>query len=286
MGYTRNIHAGLLLAALLLPATSSAQWLDYVPAGTPMKNGKPNLSAPTPKAPDGKPDLTGVWLHEKSTPEDFRRLLGPDYDPAKQTTLIGMENEAVHKYGFNILIDTRPEDAKLTPAGEALMARKLAERDVDNVCHGEYGWPVLGLLAEPMKIVQAPLQTTILYEIDHEHRQIFVDGRKFPAEFQLPAYLGYSIGRWEGDTFVVESRGFNDRTPLDGIGHPRSEAMVVTEKYRRRDYGHLDSEITFNDPTLYTKPFTVKLTYTLVPDNDIFEMYCAENEKDRKHMVK
>lgn len=251
-----------------------------------MKNGKVNLAAPAPRAPDGKPDLTGVWAHEKSTPEDFKRLLGPDYDPAAQTTLIGMENEVVHKYGFNVLIDFKPEEVKLTPEGEALMKRKTAERNVDNVCHGEYGWPVLGLLAEPMKLVQSPRETVILYEIDHEHRQIFVDGRKFPADFQLPAYLGYSIGRWEGDTFVVETRGFNDRTPLDAVGHPRSEGMHVTERYRRRDYGHLESELTFDDPKIYSKAFTVKINYTLVPNNDIFEMFCGENEKDRAHMVK
>ena len=287
MDHSRSISTGLLLAALLIPASSSAQWLEYVPVGVPrLKNGAVNLSAPTPRAPGGKPDLTGVWAHEKSTLQDFKRLLGPDYDPEKQSTLIGMENEAVHKYGFNILIDVKPDDVRLTPAGEALMQRKNAERRVDNVCHGEYGWPVLGLLAEPIKIVQAPQETVLLYEIDHEHRQIFVDGRKFPAEFQLPAYLGYSVGRWEGDTFVVETRGFNDRTPLDAVGHPRSEAMHVTERFRRRDYGHLDTEMTFDDPSIYTRPFTVRINYELVPNNDIFEMFCGENEKDRVHMVK
>jgi hypothetical protein len=251
-----------------------------------MKNGKPDLSAPVPRAADGKPDLSGVWAHEKATPADIKRALGPDYDPAKQDTLIGMENEVVHKYGFNILLDYKPEDVKLTPEGEALMQRKRAERRVDNVCHGEYGWPVLSELAEPMKVVQARQETVILYEIDHEHRQIFVDGRKFPDEFQLPAYLGYSVGHWEADTFVVETRGFNDRTPLDVIGHPRSEGMHITERYHRRDYGHLDSEITFDDPKIYTRKFTVKIAYELMPNNDIFEMVCSENEKDRAHMVK
>ncbi|MEO5925829.1 MAG: hypothetical protein ABIR70_18570 [Bryobacteraceae bacterium] len=281
------ISRRLLMAALLLPVGASAQWINYTPAGVPLlKNGKVNLAAPVPKAPNGKPDLTGVWLHEKSTLAEFRKLLGPDYDPAKQSTLIGMENEAVHKYGFNILIDLKPGEAPLTPAAEAFMKQKFAERRTDNVCHGEYGWPVLGLLAEPLKIVQAPKETVILYEIDGMHRQVFVDGRKFPAEFQLPAYLGYSVGRWEGDTFVIETRGFNDRTPLDAVGHPRSEEMHVTERFRRRDYGHLDTEMTFNDPVMYKTPFTVKISYELQANNDIFEMYCGENEKDRAHMTK
>ena len=85
---------------------------------------------------------------------------------------------------------------------------------------------------------------------------------------------------------MVESRGFNDRTPLDAIGHPRSEGMHVTERFRRRDFGHLDSEMTFDDPQMYSRQFTVKVGYDLVQDNDIFEMFCSQNEKDRAHMVK
>jgi len=287
LDYSKTISKRLLLAALLLPIGAHAQWLNYTPPGTPLlKNGKANLSAPAPRAADGKPDLTGVWAHERSTPEDYKRILGPDYDPRKQTTLIGMENEAVHKYGFNILLDTKPGEVKMTPDGEAAMKRRIADRRVDNVCHGEYGWPVAGLLAEPMKLVQAPKETMILYEVDNLHRQVFTDGRQLPAEFQLPAYLGYSVGRWEGTTFVIETRGFNDRTPLDAIGHPRSEAMHVTERFHRRDFGHLDTEMTFDDPQMYSGKFTIKVAYELVPDNDIFEMFCGENEKDRVHMVK
>ena len=89
-----------------------------------------------------------------------------------------------------------------------------------------------------------------------------------------------------GDTFIVESRGFNDRTPLDAMGHPRSEAMHVTERFRRRDFGHLDVEMTFDDPQMYSRQFTVRIPFELVPDNDIFEMFCTQNEKDRIHMVK
>jgi hypothetical protein len=141
-------------------------------------------------------------------------------------------------------------------------------------------------LAEPMKIAQARKETMILYEVDNIHRQVFTDGRQFPATFEFPAYFGYSTGRWEGDTFVVETRGFNDRTPIDALGHPRSEAMHVTERLHRRDFGHLDYEVTFDDPQMYTRKFNVLIPYELVPDNDIFEMFCQQNEKDRSHMVK
>lgn len=276
----------LFAAAILVSGTAQAQWLNYSPSGTPMKNGQPDLSAPTPRAPGGKPDLTGVWAHEKTSAAEWKRLLGPAYEKESQSALLGMELEVVNKYGLNMFFDMKPGESLLTPAGEAAMKQRMAEQRVDNVCHGQYGWPVAGLLAEPMKIVQAPKETVILYEVDGMHRQIFVDGRQFPEEWEFPAYLGYSIGRWDGDSFVVETRGFNDRTPIDGMGHPRDENMHVTERYRRRDFGHLDSEITFDDPTLYQRPFTVKISYELIPNNDIFEMICSQNEKDRAHMVK
>jgi hypothetical protein len=280
------MYRGLLLGAVLLPTASHAQWLNYAPSGTPLKDGKPNLSAPAPRGPDGKPDLTGVWAHERTTAAEFKRILGPAYEAESRSALLGMELEVVHKYGLNILADLKPGESILKPEGEAAMKRRAAQQRSDNVCHGEYGWPVAGLLAEPFKFVQAPKETVLLYEVDGLHRQIFSDGRQFPDEFEFPAYLGYSIGRWDGDTFVVETRGFNDRTPVDGMGHPRSEAMHVTERYHRRDFGHLETELTFDDPTLYTRPFTVKIGYDLIPNNDIFEMFCTQNEKDRTHMVK
>ncbi len=277
----------LLLPALLLPIGASAQWLNYVKPGTPrLKDGTPNLAAPVPRTPDGKPDLTGVWAHEITPPAEFKRMFGSAYEAESNAALIGMELESVHKYGMNILLDFKPGESPLRPEAEALMKKRLADRQVTNVCHGEYGWPVAGLLAEPLKIVQAPQETVILYEVDHMNRQIFTDGRQFPATFEFPAYLGYSTGRWEGDTFVVETRGFNDRTPIDAMGHPRSEAMHVTERFRRRDFGHLDYEVTFDDPQMYTRAFTVRIPHNLVADNDIFEMFCNENEKDRAHMVK
>jgi hypothetical protein len=287
----KMMYRRLLIAALLLPIGApigvNAQWINYPDKDIPrLKNGKANLTAPAPRGADGKPDLTGVWAHEITPVADFKRMLGSSYEAESQAALIGMELESVHKYGLNIFADLKPGEIPLTPEGEALMKKRAAERSPDNVCHGEYGWPVAGLLAEPFKFVQTPKLSLILYEVDNLRRQIFADGRDFPKEFGFPAYLGYSIGRWEGDTFVVESRGFNDRTPLDAMGHPRSEDMHVTERFHRRDFGHLDSEMTFDDPQVYTRKFTVTVGYDLVPDNDIFEMFCTQNEKDRKHMVK
>jgi hypothetical protein len=285
LDYLKMMCRWLLFGSVLVPG-AHAQWLNYSPAGTPLKDGKPDLSATAPRGADGKPDLTGVWQHERTTPAEFKRILGASYEAESQSALLGMELEVVHKYGLNILLDLKPGESILKPEGEAAMKRRTAERRVDNVCHGEYGWPVAGLLAEPFKIVQAPKETMILYEVDGLHRQVFTDGREFPATFEFPAYLGYSVGRWEGETFVVETRGFNDRTPVDGIGHPRSEAMHVTERFHRRDFGHLDTELTFDDPEMYTRKFMVHIGYDLIPNNDIFEMFCTQNEKDRGHMVK
>jgi hypothetical protein len=125
----------------------------------------------------------------------------------------------------------------------------------------------------------------VLYEAGRLHRQSFTDGRTLPKEFDLPAYLGYSAGHWERDVFVVETAGFNDKTVLDGFGHPHSEALRITERFHRSDFGHMDVEMTFDDPKMYTKPFTVKIPHDLLADSDIFEMFC-ENEKDSAHMLK
>ena len=137
-----------------------------------------------------------------------------------------------------------------------------------------------------MKITQSPRLVAILYELDDKDRQIHTDGRGLPREFDQPAWNGYSVGKWDRDTLVVETAGFNDKSWLDLIGHPHTEALRIVERYHRRDFGHMDSEVTFDDTRMYTKPFTIKVTYELWADSDIFEYYCNENEKDRAHMRK
>lgn len=281
-----NTLAAILFIAAFSSAAANAQWLTYKHPDVPrLKDGKINMHAPAPRGPNGKPDLSGLWTHEITPVADFKKMLGDRYEIESQSALLGMELEVVHKYGINIFADMKPGE-NLTPAGEAAMKRRAANQRVENVCHGEYGWPVAGLLAEPMKFVQTPKETILLYEIDSLRREIYTDGRTFPPTWEFPAFLGYSIGRWDGNTFVVDTKGFNERTPLDAMGHPRTENMHVTERYRRPDFGHLESEVTFDDPEIYTHPFTVKINYTYLPDADIFEMFCSENEKDRVHMVK
>jgi hypothetical protein len=171
----------------------------------------------------------------------------------------------------------------MRPEAAETMRKRAANSDPANVCMDVIGFPRAGLLSEPIKIVQSPRTTVILYEVGNLHRQIFTDGRGLPKEFEFPAFLGYSAGHWDRDVFVVETAGFNDRTPLDGQGHPHSDALRITERFHRRDFGHLDLEMTFDDPQMYSKPFTIKIPHDLLADADIFEMFC-ENEKDRAHL--
>ncbi len=151
MNYTR-----LLVPALLLSTGASAQWLNYPDPAIPrLKDGKPNLSAKAPRAADGKPDLTGVWAHELTAIAEFKRIFGAAYEAESRSALIGMELEAVHKYGYNVLLDAKPGESPLRPEGEAAMKKRAAGYQSTNVCHGEFGWRLAGLRAVPMKIVQA-----------------------------------------------------------------------------------------------------------------------------------
>jgi len=124
----------------------------------------------------------------------------------------------------------------------------------------------------------------ILYEAFTQFRQVFMDGRKLPED-PNPTWLGYSIGHWDGDALVVESSGFNGKAWIDQSGHPSTEQLRVTEKYRRKDFGHMEIEITINDPGAYTKPWTAIETPTLLVDTELLEFVCSENEQDIKHMV-
>jgi hypothetical protein len=277
----------------LLSISAQAQWLNYRTPGTPhTADGKPNLMAPAPKALDGKPNLSGVWMHETTTPAEMKRLFGKMIDETIAVDVPGMEIGTQHKYAFDILVDHQPEESLLRPVTIEKLRQNAAAINL-NGCPAAGGvlgagappFPLVGLLSEPIKIVQAPHLTIVLYEAGNLHRQLHTDGRQLPKEFDLPAFNGYSAGRWEGDTLVVETAGFNDKTILDVRGHPHSEALHVTERFRRRDFGHLDYEITFDDAKMYARPFTVKIPHELLPDSEIFETY-PENEKDFAHICK
>ena len=276
----------LFILFIVLAAGAHAQWLNFKTPGTPRTpDGKPDLAAPAPRALDGQPDLSGVWMHVLTSVAEMKRLYGQRIDEAIAVDVPGMEIGTQHRYAFNILLDFPPKESPMRPAAAEAMRRLSATNDPTKVCTEIGGIPLNDLLSEPIKIVQSPRMTIMLYEVGNVHRQIYTDGRDLPTEFDLPAFLGYSIGRWEGDTLVVETAGFNDRTALDLMGHPHSDALRVVERYRRRDFGRMDVEMTFDDPKMYTKPFTIKIPHNLLADADIFESFC-ENEKDSVHLGK
>jgi hypothetical protein len=272
-------HRLLLLAAL--STCAPAQWLNYPTPGVPRtQDGKPNLTAPAPRTADGKPDLSGVWMHERNSLAEMKRLFGENVGA---TNVPGMEVETVSKYAVNILVDFKPEESPMRPEAAEIFRRRATGLEERGTCL-PVGVPLGSLLSEPFKIIQSPRLMAVLFE--DTHRQIYTDGRVLPTEFAQPSWLGYSTGKWDGDTLVVETAGFNDKTWLDVIGHPHSEALRITERYRRRDFGHLNAEMTFDDPKMYTRPFTIKVSYELQANSDIFEYFCDENEKDSAHTGK
>jgi len=241
----------LMAMALSLVATPAvAQWLNYKMPGIPRtKDGKPNLAAPVPRMADGKPDLSGLW--------------------------------AIDGLGHA----TNLADADLLPEAEALYKKRLetyANDDPAANCLPE--GPRSGLAGlDPLRIIQTRYLTTVLYETG-QFRLIHTDGRTLPKDM-TPTWMGYSIGRWERDTFVVETTGYNDRTWLDFGGRPHSEALRVTERFRRIDFGHMQLEMTFDDPKTYRRPITIKMAVNFVPDDELIENVCLENEKDRARLV-
>jgi len=244
------------------------------------------LKARAPRTREGKPDFSGLWRVESTSIEEWRRLLGGRFEAADRARVPGMGIGEVSKYGFNLFIDYKPADEPaLTPEAQALLRERRATGDLrltSEDCQPT-GFPMAVLLAPVFKIVQAPGITIMLLEEGNVYRQIYTDGRPLPTDPQ-PSWFGYSTGRWEGDTLVVGTIGFNDKAWLDGAFHPRSEALRMTERYRRRDFGHIDAEMNFDDPKTYTKPFSIKVTNLLQADSDILENVCAENKKDRAHM--
>jgi hypothetical protein len=280
----RKTRIGIIFAGTLV--CGHAQWLNYPAPGTPRtRDGKPNLSAPAPRASKGRPDLSGLWQGEPAPPGEIEHLFGD----VSFTAVPGDDPRTYSKYSFNILADFKPGEAPIRPEAVAEMKRKRTESlgygDSPTTHCMPMGTPSRDLFSfAPVKIVQSPSVIAMLYEADNTHRQVYMDGRKLPADPQ-PAWLGYSVGKWEGDTLVVDTAGFNDKSWLDAFGTPHSEAMRLQERFHRRDFGHMDVQATIDDPRVFTKPFTIKFMQLLIPDSDILESFCDENEKDRPHLA-
>ena len=250
--------AGLLLtvAMVIMAAPApSAQWVNVPPPVPLWPDGKPNLTAPAPRAIDGRPDLSGIW-------------------------------EAISvKYLENLAADMKPEDIPYQPWAKALVESRAGgahAREESNANCLPPGVPKTAAAPPPWKIIQTPSQLAILHEALTLWRQIFTDGREFAADLN-PSWLGYSIGKWDGDTLVVESRGFNGKTWLDQDGNPTTEALHVTERFRRRNIGTLEVQVTIDDLIAYTRPWMVTQEFHLMTSGDLLETIC-ENNKDLDHL--
>jgi hypothetical protein len=240
----------IVAVSVALSAPYTLQWLNQPTPGIPRTpDGKPNLSAPPPRTPDGKPDLSGLWT--KISP----------------------------KYSRNIAADLKPEE--IQPWARELVEQRREDlgKDYMNVqcvpLGPGYTTAADSTGSEMMKIVQTANLILILNP-DLTYRQIFLDGRKLESA-PNPTWMGYSVGRWEGDTLIVDSFGFNDRTWLDHDGHPHTEALRVTERYRRRDFGNLELQVTFSDPAAYAKPWTAAVRAVLTADTEMLEWVCNES---------
>jgi len=252
---SRSFSVAAAVAVLLLTgAPAGAQWFKLkTPNILRTADGKPDAKAPAPRI-EGKPDLSGLWRYDSGS------------------------------YPNNLTVDLKPEE--IVPAATALYKQRQEDLGKDDPAtfrclpsgprysYGPQGWA---------RIVQTPTLIAMIYE-DLTSRQIFMDGRPLPKD-PNPTFMGYSVGHWDGDTLVVESIGFNDRTWLDFGGHPHTEALKITERIKRTSFARLDIEVQFEDRALYTRPFTVPLHAAIVADTEMLEYICNENQKDVEHLV-
>jgi len=259
-----------------------AQWPAYPTAGVPKTaDGKLDLTGPTPRTSDGKPDLSGVWRFVDSP--DARP--GPPVPAEARSRGIGVRVPGLLQF-FDIG-STLKDGLPFEPWAAELRRQRVARNNQDNPdAHClPIGLMQLHTHPEPRKIIQTPGLIVILYEANAGVRQIFTDGRPLPGNDAEPWWYGYSTGKWDGDTLVVETSGFRDDVWLDVEGSPLTEAGKMTERFRRLNYGNMEIDITVDDRKAYTKPWTVKVHHRVMLDTDLIEFVCQENERDARHMT-
>lgn len=246
-----------LLISWVGTGIAEAQWDPYPQKNVPRTaDGKVDLNAPTRRTADGKPDLGGFWMPVQAV----RHLM-------------------------NLAADLKPEEVPLQPWAAEVLKERIANNGKDHPgaqCLPS-GIPEKNNIPDGLKVVQTPDLLVFLYESRTIYRQVFLDGRPLPKNAQ-PTWMGYSVGRWEGDTLVVETIGQNGKTWLDMRGLPATEAIRVTERYTRPNIGRINIEVTIDDPKAYTKPWKVNLAWRLVPDTDLIESICEENNKAPDHI--
>ena len=253
------------LATLWISAsTLDAQWPSYPWKNVPRaKDGKIDMNAPPPRTADGHPDLSGFWMPGATIRDQVKWLL-------------------------NFAADMRSEDIPLQPWARELYNERIANNGKDHpgVRCWPSGIPEKLTIPDGLKLVHTRDVMLFLHESRTIYRQVFTDGRPLPTPEQAqPMWMGYSIGRWEGDTFVAETIMQNGKTWLDMRGLPGTEALKVTERYTRPTMGRMNIRVTIDDPKAYTKPWDQNIVWRLEPDTDLIESICEENNRDLPHMV-
>ena len=237
---------------------ADGQWLNYPTVGmqrTP--DGKIDLNAPPPRTPDAKVDLSGIWTRVRSN--------GPP-------SIVEGSSDQSRYLLEGSTIDMMPSASEtyrkvVAASGLGLPSERCLPKTFPNQI----------LLGIPIQIVQNRGITFMMFEEFNHFRQILTDGRGHPADMN-PTWFGYSVGKWDGDTFVVDTRGFRDGLWLDGIGHTATDRLRTIERYERRSIGQLRLQLTVEDPGAYRQPWTVEVQFTLEPDTTLLEFVC-ENEK-------
>ena len=261
----------LVLLTLAVPVAVTAQWLDHPTPNVPRKaDGSPNLDAPAPRTADGKPDLSGIWRPDRN------QVCPPDGCPDNQMS------EQFLDIGWGI-----KGGLPYQPWAAALVKERSARFGQDDPTSHCFPGGIVRLHTYPTlnKIIQTPGLIVVLSERETTYRQIFTDGRPLPVD-PLPTWKGYSVGRWEGDTLVVESNGFrSEGIWLDRKGSPLTDAATLTERIRRVNYGRMEVQVTVNDPKAYTAPFTVTLNEYLALNTELLDFVCLENQPGRPPVV-
>jgi hypothetical protein len=263
--------AGSIAALILLSSSLSAQWPKYPTPGVPRNaSGEPILDAPTPRTPDGKPDLSGIWM----------RFAGQGGGAAGTPVPAPPGTPPIATF-FDVGAGF-PEGLPFQPwAAELKKTRNDANSKDNPDAHClPMGFMQFHMHGQPRRIIQTPTLITILYEANFGLRYIFMDGRPLPPNGEpQPFWYGYSIGRWDGDTLVVETNNLKDDGWLDVRGSPFTDQAKITERFTRVNFGKLEIDVTVDDPKAYTKPFTVRVNQQIMVDGEMIEFICNENNQ-------
>jgi hypothetical protein len=271
----KNLRLFLVVALLGLPAVGFSQWVHYPTADVPRKaDGTSDLTAPAPRLPDGKPDFSGIWhaARRLSCTPEISRFIACDSE-------IGGSPHA-RNFGVDM-----PAGLPYQPWAAALVEQRTKDQGVDDPhvrCLPDNP-PRPWTMPHLIKAVHTPKLLVLLYEVNAMYRQIFIDGRPLPED-PNPSWNGYSTARWDGNTLVVQTGGFRDNLWIDMSGSPMSDAARMTERLRRPNYGTLELEITVDDPKVYTRPWTVKMSQNIELDTELIDEFCLENEKSYERM--